>query len=270
MDFATILKSIENVDQSILKSDRTWKIILNDQDKFWKSPGDIFLAFKRPTHDAIQISRSAEILNHFTELAKSNQQSSAHRTKRHINLTDNFPDSILPNLLKFSGCAFNHKPINCEEIVNNNCIEYRTITGQCNNRNNQFWGASHQPLRRYLPAVYEDGLTEPLGWNEDRLYNNFKLPKVRTVSNLIANLTNNQIQLDDKLSHLSVTYGQYIDHDYDFSPLTPGNVQFFDGQNCKSTCEKKQPCYPIELEDDSADESKDSECLPFFRSAATV
>ena len=122
MDFISILESIDNVDQSILKSDKTWKIILNDQDKFWKSPGDIFLAFKRPTHDAVQISRSAEILNHFTELAKANQeslQSSSHRTKRHINLTDSFPDSILPNLLQFSGCAANHKPINCEQVVNN-------------------------------------------------------------------------------------------------------------------------------------------------------
>jgi len=277
MDFVSILESIENVDNSILKSDKTWKIILKDQNRFWKSPGDIFMSFKRPADEAIEISRSAEILNHFIEIAKrhtlTNEQTpdNHHRTKRHINLTDNFPDSILPSLLKFSGCAFNHKPINCGEITDNNCQEYRTITGQCNNLEKQFWGASNQPLRRYVPAVYEDGLTEPLGWNEGVEYNGFELPKVRMVSNLVANLTNDQIQMDASLSHLSVTYGQYIDHDYDFSPLTPGNVQFFDGQNCKSSCEKKQPCYPIDLPETETEDPKTGQrqCLPFFRSAAT-
>ena len=69
MDYVSILESIENVDNSILKSDKTWEIILKDQENFWKSPGDIFLAFKRPTDEAVSISRSAEILNHFTELS---------------------------------------------------------------------------------------------------------------------------------------------------------------------------------------------------------
>lgn len=45
-------------------------------------------------------------------------------------------------------------------------------------RQNPLWGAANTPLVRWLPAEYEDGETEPKGWNRARLYNGFQLPLV--------------------------------------------------------------------------------------------
>ena len=46
------------------------------------------------------------------------------------------------------------------------------------------------PLVRWLPSQYENGFSEPIGWNPDRLYNGFLLPKAREVSNAIVSVEN--------------------------------------------------------------------------------
>lgn len=45
-------------------------------------------------------------------------------------------------------------------------------------RQNPLWGSANTPLVRWLPAEYEDGETEPKGWNYDCLHNGFQLPAV--------------------------------------------------------------------------------------------
>lgn len=45
-------------------------------------------------------------------------------------------------------------------------------------RQNPLWGAANTPLVRWLPAEYEDGESEPKGWNRGRLHNGFQLPSV--------------------------------------------------------------------------------------------
>lgn len=41
------------------------------------------------------------------------------------------------------------------------------------------WGASNTALARWLPAAYDDGLSQPRGWDPDVQYNGFQLPPVR-------------------------------------------------------------------------------------------
>jgi len=40
-------------------------------------------------------------------------------------------------------------------------------------------GASNTPFGRWLPAEYEDGVSQPRGWNKSRTFNNFMLPLVQ-------------------------------------------------------------------------------------------
>ena len=262
-DIVTILQAIEEVDKSILLTDATWSVILKDQKSFWSSPQDIFLAFKRPDELAASHARSAEILNHFYNLYKT-----PNRLKRHVNTTDTLSPNFIASLEKLAGCKANFKLLqDCNELsVSQN--EYRTITGQCNNLNHPFWGSSNQPLHRYTSELYEDGVSEPIGWNQGRLYNGFPIPNARTVSNRIFKQLNADATDDTLLSHFAVTFGQYVDHDFSFSPLTPANVEFFNGQNCKNSCDMKLPCYPIIIPENDP-KFGEKVCLPFFRSAAT-
>lgn len=41
------------------------------------------------------------------------------------------------------------------------------------------WGASNTALARWLPPAYEDGLSQPRGWDPTVRYNGVQLPLVR-------------------------------------------------------------------------------------------
>lgn len=41
-------------------------------------------------------------------------------------------------------------------------------------------GASNTPFTRWLPVEYDDGISQPKGWNSTRRFNNFLLPLVTT------------------------------------------------------------------------------------------
>ena len=48
----------------------------------------------------------------------------------------------------------------------------------CLHRDHPRWGASNTALARWLPPAYEDGISEPRGWNPHFLYRGFPLPPV--------------------------------------------------------------------------------------------
>lgn len=50
----------------------------------------------------------------------------------------------------------------------------------CSHRDHPRWGASNTALARWLPPAYEDGISEPRGWNPHFLYSGFPLPLVGT------------------------------------------------------------------------------------------
>ncbi|XP_063771565.1 thyroid peroxidase isoform X2 [Pseudophryne corroboree] len=163
-----------------------------------------------------------------------------------------------------TGCIPQYNPPPCA----NNCLafKYRQITGACNNRNHPTWGASNIMLPRWLPSQYEDGISEPKGWNPDFLYNNFHLPPVREVTNKIIHASNEDFQEDGLYSHIIIEWGQYIDHDMAFTPQSIGKSQTLWGINCQSTCERQKTCYPITISGN--DSITQNRCIPFYRSSA--
>lgn len=92
---------------------------------------------------------------------------------------------------------------------------YRTLDGSCNNLKNPFWGASHQPFRRLLPAEYEDGLSMP-----KPAFPKGIIPPARQVSICMQNATNKWD--DTRLSMLFVNFAHFLDHDLSFIPTTKG------------------------------------------------
>ncbi|XP_042893245.1 peroxidase-like isoform X1 [Penaeus japonicus] len=117
------------------------------------------------------------------------------------------------------------KPTDCEAYR-----RYRSIDGTCNNVNNALWGATMTPLLRYLPPFYDDGVS---AFRKAR--DGEDLPNPRFLS---AELCLKRNVESTSMSLLHMTYGQFLDHDLDFSPVVKGE----DG--------KDLPCCPDVLGDD--------------------
>uniref|UniRef100_A0A2I3GWV5 Eosinophil peroxidase n=1 Tax=Nomascus leucogenys TaxID=61853 RepID=A0A2I3GWV5_NOMLE len=151
-----------------------------------------------------------------------------------FNVTDVLTEPQLLLLSQASGCALRDQAERCSN-------KYRTITGRCNNKRRPLLGASNQALARWLPAEYEDGLSLPFGWTPGRRRNGFLLPLV--------------------------SWGQFIDHDLDFSPESPARVAFTAGVDCERTCDQLPPCFPIKIPPNDPRIKNQRDCIPFFRSA---
>ncbi|KAM6149578.1 thyroid peroxidase [Erethizon dorsatum] len=169
---------------------------------------------------------------------------------------DVLSEDLLNMIANLSGCLPYMLPLKCP----NTCLakKYRLITGACNNREHPTWGASNTALARWLPPAYEDGFSQPRGWNPDFLYNGFPLPPVREVTRQVIRVPNEAVTEDDQYSDFLTVWGQYIDHDIALTPQSPS-------ADCQLTCENRNPCFPIQL---PADAPPGPRCLPFSRSAA--
>ncbi|XP_012373124.1 thyroid peroxidase isoform X2 [Octodon degus] len=166
-------------------------------------------------------------------------------------------EDLLNMIANLSGCLPYMLPPKCP----NTCLadKYRLITGACNNRDHPTWGASNTALARWLPPAYEDGFSQPRGWNPVFLYHGFPLPLVREVTRQVIRVPNEAVTEDDQYSDFLTVWGQYIDHDI---ALTPQSTS----ADCQLTCESRSACFPIQLP--AADASPGPQCLPFSRSAA--
>lgn len=60
-------------------------------------------------------------------------------------------------------------------------VTTRKVNFSCGFRNNPRLGASNTPFARWLPAEYDDGISQPKGFN-NRTFNNFLLPLVGPVA----------------------------------------------------------------------------------------
>uniref|UniRef100_F6W3T9 Thyroid peroxidase n=1 Tax=Xenopus tropicalis TaxID=8364 RepID=F6W3T9_XENTR len=184
-----------------------------------------------------------------------------HPESEDVSHTGSSFEAVLANL---TGCV----PQTLSPFCPNNCLagKYRHITGACNNRNNPAWGAANTLLARWLPAQYEDGIGEPKGWREEFLYNGFRLPQVREVTNKIIHASSKAFREDDLYSHIIIEWGQYIDHDIAFTPQSVSKTPAIGSVDCKSTCENLYPCYPIKLSEE--DPLSQGGCIPFYRSSS--
>ncbi|OON20288.1 immunoglobulin domain protein, partial [Opisthorchis viverrini] len=72
---------------------------------------------------------------------------------------------------------------------------------------------------------------------------------------------------DDKYSGMLMQWGQFLDHDLDFTPVDASISRFSDGLNCNDTCVNDPPCFPILVPPD--DPRIKHRCIGFARSSAT-
>ncbi|XP_039914108.1 thyroid peroxidase [Hirundo rustica] len=222
----------------------------------------LLLAFSKfPDQESQDISQAAERMETSIQVLK---QKVCQKHKRSLHLTDHLSADLLTKVVNTSGCLPYMLPPKCP----NNCLtnKYRLITGACNNREHPRWGASNIALARWLPAAYEDGLSQPRGWDPSVQYNGFQLPSVREVTRKIIHAPNEAITEDNLYSDIIMVWGQYIDHDIAFTPQSTSRTTFLSGMECQMTCEKQNPCFPIKVTTNDT-LSAGMDCLPFYRSS---
>ncbi|XP_062372124.1 myeloperoxidase-like isoform X2 [Sardina pilchardus] len=225
------------------------------------SPSDILRLMKQPARDTRNAVRAADTMDIALELI---HQKAHHIHKRSINATDLITAEERQLIQGLTGCTSRLLIPSCRTtpLIN----KYRTATSVCNNMKNPRLGASNTPFARWLPAEYEDGISQPKGWDRNRKYNNFLLPLVREVSNRILSTTDNSVQSDKKYSYLVTIFGQWSDHDLTFTPTSPSIRSFSSGLNCAASCDQSYPCFPIPAPKGDPRLPQDA-CIPVFRSA---
>lgn len=72
-------------------------------------------------------------------------------------------------------------------------------------------------------------------------------PQVREVSNRILSTANSQVESDPLYTHLVTIFGQWTDHDLTFTPHSPVIRSFSNGIDCDKSCERTEPCFPIDV-----------------------
>ncbi|XP_012666046.1 thyroid peroxidase isoform X3 [Otolemur garnettii] len=198
-----------------------------------------FSKLVEPTSRAV--SRAAEIM----ETSMQALRGAAHLTQRSGGPTDSISEDLLSVISNVSGCLPFMTPPSCPDT----CLarKYRLITGACNNRDHPRWGASNTALARWLPPDYEDGFSQPRGWNHGFLHNGFPLPLVREVTREVIQVSNEAVTEDDQYSDLLTVWGQYIAHDLALTPQSTSRAAFGGGADCLLTCENRSPCFPIQI-----------------------
>ncbi|XP_040478807.1 thyroid peroxidase isoform X4 [Ursus maritimus] len=206
------------------------------------SPSRLLSFSKLPEPTSRAISRAAEIMEASVRALKTRVYGKLGRSRPP---TDVLPEDVLNTIANVSGCLPYMLPPRCP----NTCLasKYRLITGACNNRDHPRWGAANTALARWLPPAYEDGISEPRGWNPHFLYNGFPLPPVREVTRQVIQVPNEAVTEDDQYSDLLMVWGQYIDHDIAFTPQSTSKAAFGGGADCQLTCENQNPCFPIQI-----------------------
>ncbi|XP_034458811.1 eosinophil peroxidase isoform X2 [Hippoglossus hippoglossus] len=226
------------------------------------SPHDTLRLLKQPRGETRSAVRSADYMAQTLRLLHDR----VHRVhKRSLNATDLLSEDDLKDLVRITGCASRIRLPECRSTANIN--KYRTITSVCNNPKNPRLGASNSPFARLLPAEYDDGISQPKGWN-NRTFNNFLLPLVRLVSNYILSTTDAAVVSDREFTHMVTLFGQWNDHDLTFTPFSPSIRSFSNGVDCEESCERTEPCIPIPIPPgDPRRPYYPNNCMPTFRSA---
>ncbi|KFO33924.1 Thyroid peroxidase [Fukomys damarensis] len=194
------------------------------------APSQLLSFSKLPEPATRAISRAAEIMEASIRALALMQP---------LLLPDISSEDVLNMIANLSGCLPHMQPPRCP----NTCLanKYRLITGACNNRDHPTWGASNTALARWLPPAYEDGFSQPRGWNPDFLYHGFLLPPVREVTRQVIQVPNEAVTEDTQYSDFLTAWGQYIDHDM---ALTPQSTAAAD---CQLSCKNQSPCFPIQI-----------------------
>eukprot|EP00064_Thunnus_orientalis_P003427 superscaffoldBa00000277_g3436 len=219
-------------------------------------PSDLLAQFKQTEARTRTQIRAAELLDNTVELIREMVYT---HTMVQPNPHELLSEGDVENLLQVTGCSAELQRPSCPT----DCLSerYRSITGECNNRQHPRWGAANVPYSRWQPPEYEDMWGTPRGWDPEHTYHNISLPPVRLVSQEVLFTHNDNISLDSTLSHL----------------LSPSTAAFRTGADCTHTCSRDTPCFPIQRRCKTESFSPQiplsdprngiQSCMPFFRSA---
>ncbi|XP_065146492.1 myeloperoxidase-like [Paramisgurnus dabryanus] len=227
------------------------------------NPSDKFCLLRQPARKTREAVRAADYMAQTLRLIS---EKTHHAHKRSINATNLLTPEELNTIMRLTGCSAQTRPPSCRTtpLIN----KYRTATSVCNNRRNPLLGASNTPFTRWLPAQYEDNVSQPKGWNPNKLYNGAALPLVRLVSNRILSTADANVTSDREFSYMLSIFGQWINHDLSLAPSSPSIKSFSNGLNCVESCERSEPCFPIQVPKRDSHLSPNS-CMPVFRSSPT-
>ncbi|XP_021358723.1 thyroid peroxidase-like isoform X2 [Mizuhopecten yessoensis] len=155
--------------------------------------------------------------------------------------------------------------------------QYRTADGTCNNLANPCWGKSSSPQARLLPSKYGDDLglgSAPR--NATSGQTPVELPSARRISSALFRDFSKKDE-DTKLSFEVMSWGQFIDHDMVFTPVSKGA-----GGNSIACCvapvnstiraavTDRVECAAIAVDFTTDPHFNNTECLDFVRSAPTT
>ncbi|XP_036251281.2 myeloperoxidase-like [Molothrus ater] len=222
------------------------------------NPMDFLKHLKDPIGRTRSAVRAADYLETTLKLLKGKLHLSEEQS---FNVTDLLSRRQKEMISKGTGCDYQTRSIKCPERD-----FYRTITGECNNRNHSHLGSSNRAFARWLPAVYEDGVSVPRGASEGKRYNGFPLPLVRKVSNEIAHTANENVTADRQLSLVFMQWGQWVNHDIDLAPASGEGASL--ELQCHTSCAFKPPCFPIKFPPDDPRALSSDTCMPFVQSAS--
>ncbi|XP_036080092.1 thyroid peroxidase [Rousettus aegyptiacus] len=226
------------------------------------SPSRLLSLSKLPEPTSRAVSRAAEIMEASVRAVRGGAHLGPRQSR---SLTDAVSEALLAAIARVSGCLPHMLPPKCPHT----CLasKYRLITGACNNRDHPRWGASNTALARWLPPAYEDGISEPRGWNPHFLYHGVPLPPVREVVRQVIEASDEAVANDDQFSDALTAWGQYVGHDVALTPQSVSEAPFGGGADCQLACENRHPCFPIQLPA-NASPAAGPACLPFYRSSA--
>ena len=154
---------------------------------------------------------------------------------------------------------------NCDDLkVRLACFQrkYRTIDGTCNNLCNITRGAAFRPLRRLLPNAYQQPGNQP---RSESVISGKSLSNCRTISRAVFTVDNSADinGTAPNFTHLTMTWGQFLDHDVTLTELTP-NVTC--GTN-NEPCPQNSGCIGIDIPEGLELQNNQSAlCIPLSRS----
>jgi hypothetical protein len=160
-----------------------------------------------------------------------------------------------------SGCEALQEEVDCTVVPFYYSI--RTATGVCNHLEHSTWGASFTPYVRIIAAQYADGINAMHNQADEPDLGAFvpTSPSGRIVSSTVE--IDREIN-DTRLTHLSMEWGQFLDHDIHQTARFPSPK--CDLENCV----QDEICAPIRVPDDDPKFGigtyNNGKCLGFERS----
>uniref|UniRef100_G3WUC2 Peroxidasin n=1 Tax=Sarcophilus harrisii TaxID=9305 RepID=G3WUC2_SARHA len=256
----SIVEAIATVDRAI-NSTRTHLF-----DSRPRSPNDLLALFRYPRDPyTVEQARAGEIFERTLQLIQEHVQ---HGLMVDLNGTSyHYNDLVSPQYLSLianlSGCTAHRRVNNCSDMCFHQ--KYRTHDGTCNNLQHPMWGASLTAFERLLKSVYENGFNLPRGINPNRLYNGHPLPMPRLVSTTL--IGTESITPDEHFTHMTMQWGQFLDHDLDSTVVALSQARFSDGQHCSSVCTNDPPCFSIMVPPNDHRVRNGARCMFFVRSS---